>query len=155
METKRANPGVVVLPPFLYGGAFVLVLLLDWIWPLPIFGHAAALWIGLILLILSLGIAMWGRRTMHAAGTNISPLRPAVALVTSGPFRFTRNPLYFAMTLLYLGLSILFNTCWGMVGLVPLLIVLHFGVILREERYLEEKFGETYRVYRSRVRRYL
>ena len=56
---------------------------------------------------------------MHAAGTNISPLRPATAVVTTGPFRFSRNPLYLALTLLYLGLTLAFNTWWGIVVLVP------------------------------------
>ena len=92
---------------------------------------------------------------MHAAGTNISPLRPTTSVVTTGPFRFSRNPLYVALTLLYLGLTLAFNTWWGIVVLIPLLIIMHYGVVLREERYLEQKFGETYRQYRSQVRRYL
>src|SRR4029434_8133859 len=77
------------------------------------------------------------------------------AIVASGPFRFSRNPLYLALTLLYLGLTLAFNTWWGIVVLVPVLIIMHRGVVQREERYLEQKFGETYRQYRSKVRRYL
>ena len=92
---------------------------------------------------------------MHGAGTNINPLMPTTSIVTSGPFRFTRNPLYVSLTLLYLGLTLAFNTWWGIVGLIPLLVVMHYGVVLREERYLEQKFGEMYRQYRSKVRRYL
>ena len=92
---------------------------------------------------------------MHAAGTNVNPALPTTATVASGPFRFSRNPLYLALTLLYLGLTLAFNTWWGIVVLVPVLIIMHHGVVLREERYLEQKFGETYRQYRSKVRRYL
>ena len=92
---------------------------------------------------------------MHAAGTNISPLQPTTAVVTTGPFQFSRNPLYLALTILYLGLTLAFNTWWGIVMLVPLLIIMHYGVVLREERYLDQKFGETYRQYRSTVRRYV
>jgi protein-S-isoprenylcysteine O-methyltransferase Ste14 len=92
---------------------------------------------------------------MHAAGTNVNPALPTTTIVTSGPFRFCRNPLYGALTLIYLGLTFAFNTWLGMVLLVPLLVIMHFGVVLREERYLEHKFGEAYRLYRSRVRRYL
>ena len=92
---------------------------------------------------------------MLAAGTNIDPTLPTTAMVVSGPFQFSRNPLYVALTLVYLGLTLLANTGWGLVMLVPLLIVMHRGVVLREERYLEHKFGESYRGYRSRVRRYL
>ena len=92
---------------------------------------------------------------MLDAGTNIRPNLPAKAIVTSGPFRFSRNPLYCSLTLLYLGLSAFLNTWWSLILLVPLLLVMHVGVVRREERYLERKFGEEYRRYRSSVRRYL
>ena len=91
---------------------------------------------------------------MTAAGTNVNPSRPATTIVSSGPFRFTRNPLYVGVTLIFGGLTLAFNTWWGFIVLVPVLITMHFGVVLREERYLERKFGEPYRQYRSRVRRY-
>ena len=155
MSTSTDKPGVTAPPPLLYGGAFVLVLVLRWFWPMPIFGHAVALWPGLALIVLAVGIAAWGIRTMQAAGTNVNPALPTTAIVASGPFRFSRNPLYLALTLLYLGLTLAFNTWWGIVVLVPVLIIMHRGVVLREERYLEQKFGETYRQYRSKVRRYL
>ena len=92
---------------------------------------------------------------MHGAGTNTSPLKPAITLVNSGPYRFCRNPLYVAMTLLFVGLTLLVNSWWGVFLLVPLTLLLHFGVVRREERYLEQKFGEKYRNYRLRVRRYI
>ncbi len=155
MATSADNPGVVARPPLLYGGAFVVVLVFRWFWPMAIFGHAVALWPGLALVVLGVGIAAWGRRTIKAAGTNVNPARPTTAIVASGPFRFSRNPLYLAVTLLYFGLTLVFNTWWGIVALVPLLIIMHRGVVLREECYLEQKFGETYRQYRSKVRRYL
>ena len=112
MATSTDKPGVVAPPPLLYGGAFVLVLVFRWFWPMPIFGHAVSLWPGLALLVLGVGIAAWGRRTMQAAGTNVNPALPTTAIVASGPFRFSRNPLYLALTLLYLGLTLAFNT-WG------------------------------------------
>ena len=155
MAALADNPGVVARPPLLYGAAFVVVLVFRWSWPMPIFVEAVALWPGLALVAMGVGAAIWGRRTMRAAGTNINPALPATAIVTSGPFRFSRNPLYLALTLLYLGLTLAFNTWWGMVVLVPLLIIMHRGVVLREERYLAQKFGESYRQYRSRVRRYV
>jgi protein-S-isoprenylcysteine O-methyltransferase Ste14 len=155
MATSTDKPGVAAPPPLLYGSAFVLVLVFRWFWPMPIFGHAVALWPGLALLVLGVGIAAWGGRTMHAAGTNVNPALPTTAIVASGPFRFSRNPLYLALTLLYLGLTLAFNTWWGIVVLAPVLIIMHRGVVLREERYLDQKFGETYRQYRSKVRRYL
>src|SRR5947209_8873505 len=155
MATSADKSGVVARPPLLYGAAFVVALVFRWFWPMPIFPQAVALWPGLALVALGVGTAIWGRQTMRAAGTNINPALPATVIVSSGPFRFSRNPLYLALTLLYLGLTLAFNTWWGIVVLVPLLIIMHRGVVLREERYLERKFGESYRQYRSKVRRYL
>ena len=155
MATSADNPGVVVLPPLLYAFALVVVFALCWFWPTPIFDHGVALWPGIALIVLAVAIATWGKRNMQAAGTNVNPMQPTTAVVTTGPFRFSRNPLYVALTLFYLGLTLAFNMWWGIVVLIPLLIIMHYGVILREERYLEHKFGETYRQYRSTVRRYL
>ena len=152
--TEGDNPGVIVFPPLLYGIAFIVVLALHWFWPMPIFDHSA-LWPGIALVVLGVGIALWGRSALRAAGTNVSPSLPTTAIVTSGPFRFSRNPLYIALTLVYFGLTLAVNTWWGIVVLIPLVILMHRGVVLREERYLEAKFGETYRQYRSKVRRYL
>ncbi len=92
---------------------------------------------------------------MLAAETNINPFKPTTAIVSSGPFRFTRNPLYLSVTLIYLGLTLAVNTWWAFLLLGPVLLFIHFGVVLREERYLERRFGESYREYRLRVRRYL
>ena len=155
MTTQADNPGVVVRPPLLYSAALVVVLVLRWFWPMPIVGRLLAVGVGLVLVVLSVGIATWGRRTMRAAGTNVDPYRPATVLVENGPFRFSRNPLYMALTLLFLGLSLVVDTWWGIVLLFPHLIIMHWGVILREERYLDQKFGASYRQYCSRVRRYL
>jgi protein-S-isoprenylcysteine O-methyltransferase Ste14 len=75
--------------------------------------------------------------------------------VATGPFRFSRNPLYVALTLIYVGLALLTNALWVLVLIVPVLLLMHYGVVRREERYLEAKFGDAYRAYRSSVRRYL
>ena len=149
------NPAVAVLPPILFAGSFVVVLALQWSWPLTIVRAPIAFCLGLVLSIVALVLGFWGRQTMRGAGTNISPLRPATSLVTTGPFRFSRNPLYVAITLLYVGFTMLLNSWWGVILLAPLLVVLHWGVVRREERYLERKFGDCYAEYRSRVRRYL
>ena len=153
MNTDK--PGVIILPPLLYGIAAVLTLLLNWAWPLNILPHTAAIWSGVLLLLFSGALALWGKRAMKQAGTNINPLQPATCLVITGPFRFSRNPLYLSLTLLFAGLSLILNSLWGLIALAPVLAILHFGVILREERYLEAKFGESYRQYRTQVRRWL
>jgi protein-S-isoprenylcysteine O-methyltransferase Ste14 len=100
-------------------------------------------------------IGGWGQRTMVKSGTNIDPREPALAIVTGGPFRFSRNPLYLSLTAFYLGITLLFNALWPLLLLIPVLITTHFGIVLREERYLERKFGETYLTYKRRVRRWV
>jgi len=156
MTEPTGNSGVIAPPPLLYLGTLIVAFVLHWLWPAPILGHATwEVWCGVVLGALGLGLGLWGRSKMISAGTNINPLKPTTSIVTSGPFRFTRNPLYVGMTLLYLGLTIGFDTWWGIALLIPLIIVMHVGVIRREERYLEGKFGDEYRQYRSTVARYV
>lgn len=154
-DSPRDAPNVVVLPPLLYGVALAVGFLLQWITPRALLSSSARYWAGGVVLALGLFVAAWGRRHMERAGTNVNPGLPTTALVVSGPFRFSRNPLYAALTLTYIGLALLANAFWVLVLLVPVLLVLHYGVVRREERYLEAKFGEAYRQYRARVRRYL
>ena len=155
MSRPADNPEVIVRPPLLYGAALIAMLVLRRFWPMPVLSQAMALVSGIALLLLGLAIVIPGRRALRAAGTNVNPSRPTTAIVASGLFRFSRNPLYVGLTLLYCGITLALNTWWGFVLLVPVLIIMHRGVILREERYLEQKFGQTYLQYRSRVRRYL
>ena len=155
MSSAPDKPNVIAFPGLLYAAAFAAAVGLHLVWPLPILPAEIARWAGVALCVAGAILILWGVATMRAAKTNIYPELPATALVTTGPFRFTRNPLYVALTILFLGLALEMNTFWGIVVLVPLLAVMHYGVILREERYLERKFGESYRHYRSTVRRYL
>jgi protein-S-isoprenylcysteine O-methyltransferase Ste14 len=148
------SAGVLVRPPLLYAAALGLMLVLRWLWPLPILGRAG-LWPGLALVGLAVGLLIWGRRTLVAGGTNVDPSLPSTAIVTSGPYRFSRNPLYVGLALVYLGLTLALDSWWGIVLLALVLVVMHRGVVQREERYLEQKFGDGYRRYRAAVRRYL
>ena len=91
---------------------------------------------------------------MKRAGTNLRPDRPATVVVTDGPFRFSRNPLYLSLIALYLGITLLFDAFWPLVTLAPALAVMHWGAVLRKEQYLEAKFGDEYRAYKARVRRW-
>lgn len=154
MTNSTDHPGVVGRPPLLYAGTFVVALILQWLRPLPILRQMLGLGLGISLFVLGAAFITWGRRTMQGAGTNIDPTQPTTALALGGPFVFTRNPLYVGLTVLYLGLTLAANTWWGVIVLAPLLIVMHFGVVLREERYLSRKFGSAYAEYRGRVRRY-
>lgn len=149
------RPGIVAPPPLIYVGAFLLVLVLHALRPAPIAAPALATWAGAALLALGLSLDVWGACSLFRAGTAINPYRPSTSITALGAYRLSRNPIYLGLTLSFLGLSLIFNTLWGPAVLVPVLAIMHYGVILREERYLEAKFGETYRRYRERVRRYL
>jgi protein-S-isoprenylcysteine O-methyltransferase Ste14 len=155
-ETPSGDrPGVVAPAPLLYGGAFLIGSLLHYLFPMPILPLHIAPWTGLALLSVGAALAVWSRRTMEKAKTNVNPLRPATALVVTGPFRFSRNPMYLARTVLYVGLGFLTNAFCVIALLCPLLIVMQVGVILPEERYMEAKFGDAYRQYRATARRWI
>lgn len=104
---------------------------------------------------MGIAVGFWGSATMHRAGTNVRPDRPATALVTGGPFRFSRNPLYLSLITLYLGITLFCNVTWALIILAPVLAFVHWRIVLREEKYLEAKFGDAYRDYKTRVRRWI
>ena len=149
------TPQVLVLPPVLIGGALLLGIAINWIHPIPVLPLVPARVIGVIMFVLSGVLAHFAQIAMHRAGTNIRPDRPALALVTDGPFRFTRNPLYVAAIGVYLGIALFVNGLVPILLVIPVFYMLHRGVVLREERYMEGKFGEPFRAYRSSVRRWL
>ena len=92
---------------------------------------------------------------MRSAGTPINPEEPVSKLVTGGPFCYTRNPGYLSMAMIYAGLACLANAFWAILLLPATLLVIQHGMIEREERYLERKFGEEYLRYKARVQRWI
>ena len=88
-------------------------------------------------------------------GTHVDVRKPATALATDGPYRLSRNPIYLALTLFYLGIGVAAGSLWVLVLVAPALLVMHLGVIRREERYLERTFGAAYLDYARRVRRWI
>jgi len=154
-DAGEDSPGVIIFPPLLFAGTLLLGLLLQFFWPLHLSSGIGMQIAGAILAVASGMIAAWGARTMRRAGTNVLPARPTLSIVTEGPFRFSRNPLYLGNVIFYLALALIFNTAWPLFLFVPMLCVVQRGIIRREERYLEAKFGETYLDYKRRVRRWL
>jgi protein-S-isoprenylcysteine O-methyltransferase Ste14 len=149
--------GVIAPPPLLFAGAVVLGLALDrWVVPAG-FGLSNMARQGgagvLVVAGLALGVAAF--RLFSRAGTHVEPWKPSTALVTDGVYRWTRNPMYVGMSLLQAGLALVFDSVAVLAMLVPLLVVLRYGVIAREERYLAAKFPDQYAAYRQRVRRWL
>jgi protein-S-isoprenylcysteine O-methyltransferase Ste14 len=155
-QQHQDRAGVIVPPPLIYLSGILIGLAFNrWWWPCPIFGLTEWHWSGLVLVVAGMALVIAGRRALLAAETSINPFKPTMSIVTAGPYRFTRNPLYLGVTLIYCGLTLIINTWWCFVFLVPVLLLIHVGVVTREERYLEHKFGDSYRQYRARVRRYL
>jgi protein-S-isoprenylcysteine O-methyltransferase Ste14 len=154
-EQISDSPNVAVFPPALFGGTLVLGLILHWLRPVPLLPPVIGRVLGVVLLLLSGWLARSAEAAMKRAGTNVRPDQPTLSIVTDGPFRFTRNPLYLATTGLYLSVALLVNALWPLILLPPMLAVLQWGVIRREERYLEAKFGAPYLAYRAQVRRWV
>jgi protein-S-isoprenylcysteine O-methyltransferase Ste14 len=150
-------PGVIALPPLIFLRFLVAATVLEAIVPLPFLtAHTLARYLASAALAAG-GFVMigMGTRRLVAAGTNIPTYLPTTALVVDGIYGRTRNPLYLGTTSLYLGLSVAAGSLWAIVLVVPLLWVINVGVVAREERYLERKFGDAYRAYKARVRRWL
>lgn len=155
MHPSADRPGVLAPPPVIFLAAIVAGGVLQYLWPVALAAPWPARALGALLILGALALSAWGIVTLKRAGTTVNPHRPATALVQSGPYRYTRNPLYLALALGQLGLA--FVLAWGWILILwPLAImVVNQGVIVREERYLEKTFGEAYRTYRRHVRRWL
>jgi len=154
-DKKKDRPGVIAPPPVIYAVVFGLGALLQRLAPLGL--PDALPWniIGAVLVALAILIATSGIITMKRAKTHIDVYKPATAIVSSGPFRFSRNPLYLSLTMLYLGIALAKLMLWPALVLPIALIIMHTGVVSREERYLTEKFGDEYLQYKAKVRRWL
>lgn len=154
-EQKVDNAGVTIPPPLLYLVPLVLGLVIQKIRHFSILPNRLARPLGALLLVIGLVTNIWGVVTMRRAGTTINPTQPVKHLVTSGPFQFSRNPLYTGLTLIYLGITNLVNSGWPLLFLPAILLTMRRRVIGREEQYLERKFGNEYLEYKQGVRRWL
>ena len=149
------GPGLPVHPPVLYLAGLLVGMGLNSLWPIaPVPGRWGSP-VGVMLIVLGLTIMPPVLAGFRRAGTPFDAHRPASALVTEGPYRFSRNPAYLALTLWYLGLGLLLNNGWVLLLALPLVGVMHRWAIPREERHLEARFGDQYRRYKAAVRRWL
>jgi protein-S-isoprenylcysteine O-methyltransferase Ste14 len=147
---------VIIRPPLAWGLAVIAGLALNWLVPLPLLPvDVSAGWLGAMVFILALALFAWAIVTMTRSGSNVPTNQPTTTIVEGGPYRFTRNPIYLGMFLGLIGLAIMFGNLWLLMMLVPFALVIRYGVVAREEAYLDRKFGNVYRGYRSRVRRWL
>jgi protein-S-isoprenylcysteine O-methyltransferase Ste14 len=156
--SDAAVAGRFTRPPFLYLACLVLGFGLDRLTPLPLDfrEHALLCWIaGGGLILLGVAILATGARNFVRADTPVPSNQPVRALVTAGIHGWSRNPMYVGMLLLYAGIGIAARSPWVLVLALPLFIILRYGIVAREEGYLERRFGDAYREYKARVRRWL
>ena len=152
---KPDNAGVIGFPPAIALISGLTSGGLAYFLPMPIAAVPVARSIGAVLAVAAGILVAWAARTLRTGGTNINPSEPALAIVRGGPFRYTRNPMYLSMCLLHAALGFFLNNAIPVAFTAVLGAVLHYGVVLREERYLEAKFGETYLDLKRSVRRWI
>jgi protein-S-isoprenylcysteine O-methyltransferase Ste14 len=152
---KADNPGVVAPPPLIFAGGLGAGLLVNRLRPTPFLPRALSKVSGWPLVVFGCLLGLWGFGEMRRAGTNVDPYHPTTAIVEAGPYRYTRNPLYVGMALIYSGVAARANALPAALLLPAVLHLVDRGVVRREERYLEGKFGEEYLRYKGRVRRWI
>ena len=154
-DTQADHAGVAFHPPLLLLAALALGFLLRWLVPLPGLTVPGSARIGSVVVALSFGLFFWALATMLRGHASIPTNTPTDAIITGGPYRLSRNPIYLSMILLQLGVGIWTASPWFFILAAVCVALLTSGVILREERYLTRKFGDEYRSYKSRVRRWI
>ena len=154
-EPDKHGPGVRIHPSVIYAISILTGIVLNNHWPrtMPygIHGHMY----GGIVFSLVLLIAIFSIREFHRAKTDVRPDKPDSTLITSGPYRYSRNPLYLGLTLIQITVALWFNNAWVLVLVIASVIVITQYAISREERYLEKMFGQEYLDYKQYVRRWL
>jgi|SRR5215210_1895127 len=155
MTDNRDNPGISIPPPLIYVLPLALGLFLDGRARLPFLPGAVSRGMGWPLLGGGVVLNGWFLKTIRNTEVPIRTDRPVPTLTTEGPFRYTRNPSYLALAMIYAGIALLRNSLWAMLLLPLVVMVMQREVIGREERYLERTFGEEYLTYKGKVRRWI
>src|SRR5262249_22542271 len=154
MVPEVANLGIM-RPPLVYLGAIALGLLLHVVWPVRLVPRAVGVALGGLTVLVAVALFLSAVRAFRTAGTPVPGNRPTTTIVRTGPYRFSRNPIYLAFSLLQLGVACWVNSLWLLVTLMPAMALMSFVVIPREEQYLETRFPTEYLPYKTAVRRWL
>jgi protein-S-isoprenylcysteine O-methyltransferase Ste14 len=152
---SAADPRKFPFPPAIPLAALLLSGALGRLWPIPFPRSSGTFWVGLVFLTLPFALPIWAARTFRLHQTPVNPRGDVGVIASDGPYRFTRNPMYLSLLLVYLGCSLVFRLPWAWILLPVVFLSLHFGVIIPEEKYLQAKFGEAYLSYKTQVRRWL
>ena len=149
------KPGAIAPPPLIFLPCLLIGMAVDYVWPVAVLQLNIRIVAGGILILFSFVPVIWAVRHFRKEKTSFDVRKPASRLITSGPFQWSRNPIYVAMTMLIFGIAVAMDSIWVLLSLLPALVVMHYGVIIREEAYLERKFGQDYIDYKSKVRRWI
>ncbi|MCZ6590803.1 MAG: isoprenylcysteine carboxylmethyltransferase family protein [Alphaproteobacteria bacterium] len=153
--TDKPICGGVTPPPIIYAVCFLAGLGLDGLWPVPLLPVAVQYSVGVAFMVAGLALFVWALREFTRAQTAVTHHRPTTGIVTTGPFGFSRNPIYVAMTAVYLGAASAVDGVLVLVLVLPAIVAIHTLVIPKEETFLEKTFGDDYRRYKSTVRRWI
>jgi protein-S-isoprenylcysteine O-methyltransferase Ste14 len=154
MVPEVANLGIM-RPPWIYLGAIALGLLLHFAWPVRLVPRAVSAPLGGTVVLVAVALFLYAVRTFRTADTPVPGNRPTTTIVRTGPYRWSRNPIYLAFSLLHLGVACWVNSLWLLVTLIPAVALMSLVVIPREEHYLETRFPSDYLPYKASVRRWL
>lgn len=157
MKTKIDSPGVAIPPPLIYLITFLFSILIDAFFPInhSIFNSLPFEIIAISLILISLTLSLPALLQFNQTQNTIITVRPANSLQTSGIYSFIRNPMYLSLLLLYSGLALMNGNWWTIIFIPVLIIVVTRVIIIPEENYLQREFGETYSLYKVKVRRWL
>ena len=155
MAHKADNDGVITIQPFIFINGLFTGHLTHYFYPMNFLPESWSIWIGVPLMMFPFPIAILAFKSFKKAETGPDVRTPTTVIVSVGVYRLTRNPMYFSLAILYLGITCWVNSIWCLLLLFPVLIVVNEGVIKREEKYLEKKFGDEYLKYKSTVRRWI
>lgn len=148
------SAGVRVPPPVVFAAGFALGWLLGWVVGLPPLPRSAVP-AGIAALLAGAVPVAWSALLFLRAGTPLEPHKPTTSIVTGGPYRLTRNPIYLGFALVHAGTALTLRLWGPLLALAAVVVVIDRFVIAREERFLERRFGAAYTAYRARVRRWL
>jgi len=154
-EMQRDHASVKIHPPILLLLHIFAAFLLNWLFPLPFAFPKILVWVGYLLVLAGIGLAFSAAGQFMRVHTTLDPHGSTTEIITSGPYRFSRNPIYLGFVCLLIGFPFIFRNYWGLILSPVLMVSLYQLVIKHEEAYLEKKFGDMYTSYKSRVRRWL
>ena len=154
-ETRQDSAGVVAPPPLIFLAGLVVGFVVDALLPQGALPWVIRWILGGLLVVAGAALLASFNTAFTRRGTAVEPWKPTTAIVTTGPYRITRNPAYLGMALAYMGIALLAQAPWALFVLPIVLVVIDRMVIAREERYLERKFGREYLDYKSTVRRWI